>query len=301
MQKEKRVLDRLRRSSLYKDYERAFTAGTKLPLTLRGMEYWQVPHEGQPQQNPFCALLARKSKGCAACLETSHKLAQAAESEGAGGPVTVKCFAGLCDSGVPLRFGNKTIGMLQTGQVALEPPSKEGFKTIAEKLIQWGAEVDLKEFEEAYFESRVLTREQYEATLRLLDIFAHHLSDVANKILTEEKHAESPLVKKVRAFVEDRYHGPVLLKEVAKAMHFSTFYFCKLFKKATGLTFTDFLNRVRVEKAKNLLENPHRRIGEIAYAVGFQSLAHFNRVFRKIVGLAPTEFREKVRLQPGTA
>jgi AraC-like DNA-binding protein len=56
-----------------------------------------------------------------------------------------------------------------------------------------------------------------------------------------------------------------------------------------------------VEKAKNLLENPHTRIGEIAYAVGFQSLAHFNRVFRKIVGLAPTEFREKVRLQPGTA
>ena len=52
-------------------------------------------------------------------------------------------------------------------------------------------------------------------------------------------------------------------------MHFSTFYFCKLFKKATGLTFTDFLNRVRVEKAKNLLENPHTRIGEIAYAVGF--------------------------------
>ena len=301
MQKEKRVIDRLRRSSLYQDYEQAFTAGTKLPLTLRAMKYWQVPHEGQSQQNPFCALLARKSKGCAACLETSQKLAEAAESKGASGPVTVKCFAGLCDSGVPLRFGNKTIGLLQTGQVALEPPTQERFKTIAEKLIQWGAEVDLKEFEEAYFESRVLTKEQYEATLKLLDIFAHHLSDVANKILTEEKHAESPLVRKVRAFVENRYHGPVLLEEVAKAMHFSTFYFCKLFKKATGLTFTDFLNRVRVEKAKNLLENPHLRINEAAFEVGFQSLAHFNRVFRKIVGVSPTQFREKLRIQPGTA
>jgi AraC-like DNA-binding protein/ligand-binding sensor protein len=301
MQKERSVLDRLRRSSLYKDYEQAFTASTKLPLTLRPMEYWQVPHEGQPQQNPFCALVARKSKGCVACLEASQKLAEAVEGEGATGPATVKCFAGLCDSGVPLRFGDKTIGMLQTGQVALEPPSHEHFQTIAEKLIAWGAKVDLKELEEAYFESRVLTREQYEATLRLLDIFAHHLSDVANKILTEEKHAESPLVKKVRTFLEDRYHGPVMLEEVAKAMRYSTFYFCKLFKKATGMTFTDFLNRVRVEKAKNLLENPHLRVNEAAFEVGFQSLAHFNRVFRKIVGVSPTEFRGKLRIQPGTA
>jgi AraC-like DNA-binding protein/ligand-binding sensor protein len=301
MRNERQVLDKLRRSQLYKDYEQAFTASTQLPLTMRAMEYWQVPHEGQPQQNPFCALVARKNKGCAACLETSQKLAEAVGGEGSSRPVTVKCFAGLCDSGVPLRFGNKAIGMLQTGQVALEPPSRERFKTIAEKLIEWGAEVDLKELEEAYFESKVLTKEQYEATLRLLDIFAHHLSDVANKILTEEKHAESPLVKKVRTFLENRYHGPVMLEEVAKAMRYSTFYFCKLFKKATGITFTDFLNRVRVEKAKNLLENPHLRVNEVAFEVGFQSLPHFNRVFRKIVGVSPSEFREKLRIQPGAA
>jgi AraC-like DNA-binding protein len=75
-------------------------------------------------------------------------------------------------------------------------------------------------------------------------------------------------------------------------MHVSTFYFCKMFKKATGLTFTDYLSRVRVEKAKALLLNPHLRISEIAYDVGFQSLTHFNRMFRKIVGLSPTVYRE---------
>jgi AraC-like DNA-binding protein len=75
-------------------------------------------------------------------------------------------------------------------------------------------------------------------------------------------------------------------------MHVSTFYFCKMFKKATGLTFTDYLSRVRVEKAKALLLNPHLRISEIAYDVGFQSLTHFNRMFRKIVGQSPTVYRE---------
>jgi AraC-like DNA-binding protein len=65
-----------------------------------------------------------------------------------------------------------------------------------------------------------------------------------------------------------------------------------MFKKATGLTFTDYLSRVRVEKAKALLLNPHLRISEIAYDVGFQSLTHFNRMFRKIVGESPTAYRE---------
>jgi YesN/AraC family two-component response regulator len=78
-------------------------------------------------------------------------------------------------------------------------------------------------------------------------------------------------------------------------MHVSTFYFCKVFKKGAGVTFTDYLGRVRVEKAKNLLLNRHLRISEIAYAVGFQSLTHFNRVFRKITGQAPTVFRDNLK------
>jgi AraC-like DNA-binding protein len=52
------------------------------------------------------------------------------------------------------------------------------------------------------------------------------------------------------------------------------------------------LSRVRLEKAKTLLLNPHLRISEIAYDVGFQSLTHFNRMFRKIVGESPTHYRD---------
>jgi len=78
---------------------------------------------------------------------------------------------------------------------------------------------------------------------------------------------------------------------VAAAVHTSIFYFCKLFKKVTGTTFTEFVSRTRVEKAKNLLLNPNLRVSEIAYEVGFQSLTHFNRVFKQIMGESPTEYR----------
>jgi AraC-like DNA-binding protein len=67
-----------------------------------------------------------------------------------------------------------------------------------------------------------------------------------------------------------------------------------MFKKATGINFTDYVARVRIEKAKNLLLNPNLRISEIAYEVGFQSLTHFNRVFKKILGRSPTDYRTQL-------
>jgi AraC-like DNA-binding protein len=81
---------------------------------------------------------------------------------------------------------------------------------------------------------------------------------------------------------------------VARAVNMSAFYFCKMFKQATGLTFTDYLARIRVEKVKNLLLDPHKRVSEAAFAAGFQSLSQFNRVFRKVAGEAPSTYRDRV-------
>ena len=78
------------------------------------------------------------------------------------------------------------------------------------------------------------------------------------------------------------------------AVHASTFHFCKMFKKATGMTFTHYLSLVRVAKAKKQLANPQLRLSEIAYEVGFNSLTHFNRMFRKLTGESPTVFRDRI-------
>jgi YesN/AraC family two-component response regulator len=140
-----------------------------------------------------------------------------------------------------------------------------------------------------------LPQRQYAAVIRLLEIFGKHLSSMANRMTMQDAQAEAPMIRRAKAHIAGHYADPIGLNEIARAMHVSTFYFCKMFKKATGLTFTDYLGRVRVEKAKNLLLNPHLRVSEIAYTVGFQSLTHFNRIFRKITGEAPTTFREKLK------
>ncbi len=233
-------------------------------------------------------MLAKCNGTCAASLETQKKLDDIPGTRAR----TVTCFTGLCESAVPVQVGEKIIGFLQTGQVALRKPTAAQFRKITKQLLDWGVTVDLRKLEDAYYHSRCLAPQQYAAMVNLLETFAKHLSLMANQIVVQEEETESPLVHRARAYILANQADPIDLAKVARAMHVSTFYFCKMFKKSTGVTFTEYLSRVRVEKAKNLLLNPHLRVSEIAYDVGFQSLTHFNRVFRQVVGQSPSEYRE---------
>ncbi|MBV8102927.1 MAG: helix-turn-helix domain-containing protein [Verrucomicrobia bacterium] len=282
------LVQRISKSDIYKDYERAFSDATQLPVALRPTEIWRFALEGKRYQNPFCALLAKTSRTCAACLQVQKEIQDMPGS----GAKTATCFAGLCDTAVPVKAGEKVIGYLQTGQVALRKPNEVQFNRITQQLLDWGVSVDLTQLKDAYYHSRTLAPQQYTAMVKLLEIFATHIATLANQIVLQEDEAESPMIRRARAYILANQADPIDLDKVAQAMHVSTFYFCKMFKKATGLTFTDYLSRVRVEKAKTLLLNPHLRISEIAYDVGFQSLTHFNRMFRKIVGESPTAYRE---------
>jgi AraC-like DNA-binding protein len=285
------LIQRLSRSEIYSDYERAFGESTELPLMLRPTEFWQLPHRNRAHENPFCALLAQTNRSCAGCLEVQQRAVDGAKDH----PASVTCFAGLCDTAVPIQLGERTIGYLQTGQVGLKKPSKRQFRKISQQIVEWGSQIDLKRLEDAYFHSKVLSSSQYSAAIRLLEIFGKHLSLVANQMMLQDAESESPMIRRVKAYIAGHHADPISLEGIANAMHVSTFYFCKLFKKAIGITFTDYLGRVRVEKAKNLLLNPHLRVSEIAYTVGFQSLTHFNRVFRALTGDSPTHFREKLK------
>jgi len=285
----KQLVEKLTRSAIYRDYVRAFSTATGLPVTLRPIQQWQPALRGAANENPFCELMARSNKVCAACLAVQRKLTEQVGNRSR----TVTCFAGLSDSAVPIRVGDQLIGFLQTGQVLLDQPTKFRFDRTAKQLVDWGVKVDLNEARETFFQTRVLTKKQYRGMLRLLEIFGGHLSTLSNQIAVETSATEPAPVAKAKQFIAQNQGGALCLATVAKAVNTSTFYFCKLFKRTTGLTFTEYLNRVRLEKAKTLLLDPNRRISEVAYEVGFQSLTHFNRVFRKFEGRSPTDYRGK--------
>ncbi len=290
----RKFVEQLRASQIFCDYEQAFRETIGLPLTLQPVEGWDLPFTTDPKQNPFCALMAGNNHACAACLQLQSKLQVAAQQA----PATVKCFAGLSDSAVPIRVGENVVAFLQTGQVLLHEPDARQFSRLTRQLLKYGAELDPRSLEETFYATRVLTHKQHDSIVRLLSIFAQHLAALSNRLAVQEEHGDSPQIARARHFIAQHQDEDLSLEQVARAVNMSAFYFCKMFKKATGMTFTDYLARVRVEKVRELLLNPHKRISEAAFEAGFQSLSQFNRVFRRVAGESPTTYRE--RIHPGS-
>jgi AraC-like DNA-binding protein/ligand-binding sensor protein len=284
------LIEALVNSRIFQDYHRAFTDATGMLVTLRPVESWQLPFHGHKCENLFCALMAKKSRSTGVCLQVQQELSETATHE----PQTLTCPAGFTDAAVPVRLGEQLIGFLQTGQVFRKKPTPAQFERTLKLLQRWGIDEEVETLRHAYYSARVLSPREYDSVIKLLSIFAQHLAMVSNQVLVHQEHAEPRVITRAKEFIMEHQGEDLSLGQVAKAVNTSTFYFCKLFKRVTGINFTDYLSRVRIEKAKNLLLNPSLRISEIAFEVGFQSLTHFNRVFKRIIGQSPTQYREQL-------
>lgn len=282
----------IEKSQLFIDYRSAFETATGLPLAIRAAGSFQLPLAGaSPKRlNSFCQLMAGRNGSCSACLEVQAK----AEEDAGDGIATLECFAGLHDSVVSIRIGEAVVAYLQTGQVMFQAPTKKKFRAVAKQLERWGATSEMADLEAAYFQTRVLGRANYDAAVRLLGSFAAHLSLLANELMIKKTAAEPIGVVKARAFIAEHLDEPLALPDVARAAGMSVFYFCKIFKTAVGVTFTDYVARTRIEKTKQMLLDVNVRISEAAFAGGFQSLSQFNRVFRRVTGESPTQYREQL-------
>jgi AraC-like DNA-binding protein len=284
------LVDALTSSRIYRDYERAFGDMTGLPIALQPVETWQLPHHGKRNENAFCALLSKKSRACAACLQVQERLCQKAASEAE----TVVCPVGLSDSAVPVRMSDRLVGYLQIGQVFRKKPTEAQFNKVLQLCKKWGLDTNPESLRRAYFSGKVITQKEHDSAVKLLTIFAQHLAMLSNQVFIQQENAEPPVITKARAYIHEHQTEEISLSQVAKAVNMSSYYFCKMFKKITGINFTDYVARVRIEKSKNLLLNPNLRISEIAFEVGFQSLTHFNRVFKKVLGQSPTGYRAQL-------
>ncbi len=283
------LIDKLRRSKLFRDYERVFGEATGLPLALRPVEYWHLAHRGKRHENPFCAFLAENPKSLAVCLQAHEDMVRHTGDI----PSTVTCPFGLTETAVPLKLGERTIGYLRVGQVLRRSPSRSDTAKVERTIERLGIRFSAK-IRQAWEKNPVLPPDRYQGIVRLLTFFASQLSALSNQLMVEQQNQEPPLVTRAREFIAAHKTEQVSLRQVAAAAGASTFHFCKVFHRSTGLTFTNYLSRVRVEEARNRLLKPNQRISEVAYDCGFRSITQFNRAFKRAFGISPTEFRHQL-------
>lgn len=113
----------------------------------------------------------------------------------------------------------------------------------------------------------------------------------------EKEIPDSPannfIVKNALTYIEEHYKEKLKLSDVADHTYVSQWHLSKLLNRQTGKSFSDILNHIRIEKAKELLNDPSLRIGDIAEKVGFLDMAHFSRVFKKETGISANTYRNE--------
>lgn len=108
-----------------------------------------------------------------------------------------------------------------------------------------------------------------------------------------ENPASSFIVNNALSYIKENYKEKLKLVDVADHIFVSQWHLSKLLNKHTGKNFSEVLNGIRIEKAKELLKDPSYRIYDIALEVGFLDLAHFSRVFKKMTGISANDYRNK--------
>ncbi|MEO1261178.1 MAG: AraC family transcriptional regulator [Bacteroidota bacterium] len=96
-------------------------------------------------------------------------------------------------------------------------------------------------------------------------------------------------------YIHDHFTRKIPLNEMSNLVGMTETSFCRFFKKMTGKSFTDYVNDLRISRARKLLAETEANISEIAFASGFESMTHFNRIFLKKNGMPPREYRVRVK------
>lgn len=265
---------------LLEKFARSFRKSTGLPVHLfRPGEFSVGEEEGIPD---FCRVMAKGRKSCASCRELHLKL----QDPEAASVKTIRCFAGLTSSAVPVRREGKVLGYLHTGHAYVD--QKPGCGQPGRGCVLPGRKEGGFPCSGACRKTLCLSKDRYEGAVGLLEIFSAQLASLPTP---PNGGATYPGVDHLLRQLRADPTRPWRMSDCARMAGMHPTYFSEKFHQQTGATFTSFLATLRVEKARQLLHYTGLPISEVAFASGFRSLSQFNRVFKKITGQAPSAER----------
>lgn len=159
-----------------------------------------------------------------------------------------------------------------------------------ESAISGGGDVDeLLELSERYYNESAIIRSH-----ALLSEWLRSLTEEIIDVVTRShSNRYDGIVRKAMRFIDEHFAENISVKDVADEVCVSESYFKSIFKKGSGYSYSEYLTRVRMEKAKELLHTTEKSVMEIALDIGFQTPNSFSSLFRREVGMSPTQYKKK--------
>jgi AraC-like DNA-binding protein len=241
------------------------------------------------RRHPVCSLVARTKAGCEQCRRFLEKLRCRCQNSAA--PYQVQAFCGLVYVAAPVMLGKQHWATLLGGRAFPEGAADGRFEGLSRLLKDQGLNLGHRSIRLACARTSILSESQLAAAEKLFVLCARFLAVELNWWMASSHENEPLPVRIAKELVERRAADVLTVTDVARDANLSQRHFARLFKKATGLTFTEHVSRVRVERAKKLLGNRDLTIKEVAGLSGFQSRQDFDRNFKRYTGLCPGEYR----------
>jgi len=125
------------------------------------------------------------------------------------------------------------------------------------------------------------------------DLSKKQLSPIAPNTFHNVVSKKSEMrINKVCLFIQNNFYHKMYLKESADLIHLTESNFCKFFKKATGKTYSDYVNEIRINETCRLLIQTDKTVSQISFECGFETLSYFNRVFLYKKEMTPSVYRK---------
>jgi len=150
-------------------------------------------------------------------------------------------------------------------------------------------------------ENRFISQQYYDVISELNKIvsFREKISKVkeivehiADTIESKREDQNSKVIEKIKKYILDHYNEDIQLENIAECVYLSKNYVSQLFRKEVNMSIIDYIHRIRIAKAKELLENTDYKIYEISEMVGYSDQHYFSSVFKRICGISPSDYRE---------
>lgn len=210
--------------------------------------------------------------------------------------VLYRCHMGLWEAVQPLAIQGKTAGFLMIGQVRKQQSEVQENNVLAalnDALKQAGMSSEqIETIISAYSGLKVFSQEKLLAAVQMLKLITYVLIDTdVVRIRTRT------VVESIRDFIIENYQTALSLQHIADHIGMNKNYISNLYHKETGLTITEHISGLRLNKAVFMLKNSSCSISQIASTCGFSDQNYFSRFFKKHTGQTPGDFR-KNQLNP---
>lgn len=228
--------------------------------------------------NPYCRLIQSSKKGLAECLKSNRFLLEGCKQTKK--PMMQICHAGLVEMVVPILYRNEAIGYVMLGHIRMSD-----IGDVKARIRELPVEAELAE--EIFKALPAFEEERIKSIMNMAEMLGKYI------ILENLVHPkENENLERIKNFVQENLDKRLTAQLISRGVHISKSSLYNLIHANYGYTVSEYINDVKIEKAKELLMKTDMPVEDISEKLAFSSPAYFGKVFKRSVGISPLKFRK---------